>query len=711
MAPGQRSTGQSVDDVRTITEFLRLQGLGAEETQIRNALGAAFTIPEVIRLLKDSGLKAGFRRVRADRLARIPLPALAVMRDQKLCMIVRLLESHVLTFDAAQCRPAVEPIEVFLGRWSGVVILSRRKATIQDAERPFGIGWFFVVMHKYRGILAEVLAGSFFLQIFALATPFAFQVLVDKVLVNRGTSTLDVVIAGLVTLAIFEAALGGLRTYLFSHTTNRVDVELGAKLFRHLLALPLPYFQSRRVGDSIARIRELETIRQFLTGSALTLLMDLLFTFVFLGVMLTYSISLTLVVMASIPVYALVSLIATPLFRVRLEEKFRRGAENQAFLVETVSGIETVKAMAVETRLQQRWEEQLAGYVGASQSVTSIGTVATQIIQATGKLVTAGTLWLGAHQVMSGSLTVGGLVAFNMLAGRVSQPVLRVAQMYQDFHQTRLSAERLGDILNTPTERSGRNGMALPSLTGAVTFEHVSFRHRVDSPLVLEDISLNIQPGEIIGIVGPSGSGKSTLTKLLQRLYCAERGRVLIDGLDISAMDASTLRQSIGVVLQDNVLFNMTIRENIALARPGLPMDQVMRVARLAGAHEFIAALPLGYDTPVGERGASLSGGQKQRLAIARTLATDPRILILDEATSALDYESERIVQNNLKQICKGRTVLIVAHRLSAVRHAHRIITLEKGRVVEEGSHEDLVNRGGRYASLHALQGGLDAVG
>ncbi|GAA4486735.1 hypothetical protein GCM10023157_32780 [Gluconacetobacter asukensis] len=559
--------------------------------------------------------------------------------------------------------------------------------------------------------MGEVLIASLFLQVFALTTPLAFQILVDKVLVNRGMSTLDVVAVALAVIALFEALLGGLRSYVFTHTTNRVDVELGARLFRHLLALPLAYFQARRVGDSVARIRELENIRQFLTGSALTLVMDLLFTLAFVGVMATYSLKLTAIVLLSIPIYVLVSVIATPYFRMRLEERFKRGAENQAFLVEAVAGIETVKAMAVEPQMQKRWEEQLAGYVRTSHSVSNIGNVATQMIQGTSKLATAATLWVGAHEVIDGGMTVGGLVAFNMLSGRVSQPVVRLAQMYQDFHQTRISVERLGDILNTPIERgSGASGNP-PSLAGRVCFERVKFRHRIDGPLVLDEVSLDVAAGEIIGIVGPSGSGKSTLAKLLQRLYVPESGRILVDGLDLALANSAWLRRRIGVVLQENILFNMTVRENIALADPGMAMEHVVRAATLAGAHDFILSLPEGYDTQVGERGALLSGGQRQRISIARALVGNPRILIFDEATSALDYESERVVQHNLRTICTGRTVFIVAHRLSTVRHADRIIALEGGRLVEQGSHDELLRRGGHYAALHALQGGLHAAG
>ena len=544
-----------------------------------------------------------------------------------------------------------------------------RRASLTDLSRRFDISWFLGAVHKYRRLLTEVLVASFFLQLFALISPLFFQVVIDKVLVHRTMSTLDVLIIGLVAVSIFEGVLGTLRTYVFAHTTNRIDVELGARLFRHLLALPIAYFQARRVGDSVARVRELENIRQFLTGSALTLVIDLFFTLVFLAVLFYYSPLLTYIVLASFPFYIGISAGATPLFRRRLEEKFRRGSENLAFLVESVTGVETLKAMAVEPQMQRRWEEQLAGYVAASFRVISLNNTASQAVQTINKLVVAATLYFGAKLVIEGGLTVGELVAFNMISGRVSMPVLRLAQMWQDFHQARLSVDRLGDILNTipePTFRPGR--AALPPIRGQVTFEHVAFRYRIDAPEVLNDVSFSVEPGQIVGIVGSSGSGKSTLAKLIQRLYVPLSGRVLVDGVDLTMVDLAWLRRQIGVVLQENVLFNCSIRENIALADPTMSMERVIVAASLAGAHDFILELPEGYDTVVGERGSSLSGGQRQRIAIARALVTDPRILIFDEATSALDYESERAIQQNMNQICGGRTVFIIAHRLSTVR-------------------------------------------
>jgi subfamily B ATP-binding cassette protein HlyB/CyaB len=698
--------------IGAVVGMLRFHGLPAEAEQIRHSLGDSPPLAEIIRHLRRAGLRAQAVRVGSKGLPRAPLPAIAGQTDGGFILLAKIGDDRVLLLDSATQRPRIEPRADFEAAWDGHLILVSRRAGLGELARRFDITWFLGAVHKYRWILGEVLVASLFLQIFGLISPLFFQVIIDKVLVHRGLSTLDVLIVGMVGIGLFEALLGGLRTYVFAHTTNRIDVELGARLFRHLLALPLPYFQARRVGDSVAWVREIENVRQFITGSALTLVIDLLFTVVFLAVMAVYSVFLTAIVLASLPLYVAVSVAMTPLFRHRLQERFQRGAENQAFLVEAITGVETLKSMAVEPQMQRRWEEQLAGYVSSSFAVTTIGNVATQLIQVISKLATAGVLFFGARAVMDGAMTVGELVAFTMLAGRVSQPVLRLAQIWQDFHQTRLSIDRLGDILNTPPEAGvGAGRTALPAIHGAVTFERMRFRHRLDGPLVLEDITLTVNAGEVVGIVGPSGSGKSTLVKLLQRLYIPENGRILIDGIDLAVIDPAWLRRQIGVVPQDSVLLNGTVRENIALADPGMPIERVIRAARMAGAHEFIVELPEGYDAVVGERGNALSGGQRQRIAIARALVTNPRILIFDEATSALDYESEQIVQRNLRQICQGRTVFIIAHRLSTVRDTDRIVALERGQLVEQGTHDELLRAGGRYASLHALQGGLHVAG
>ena len=691
--------------------LLRFLGVPADPEQIRHQIGGAVGTSEMLRCAKQFGVKARLVTTTWEGLDKTPLPAIVPLRNGGYLVLGKAADGKAVVQAPGAPRPAMMTRAQFEAAWDGRLMLMSKRAGLADLTRRFDITWFMGAIHKYRALLGEVLLASFFLQIFALVSPLFFQVVIDKVLVHRSLGTLDVLIVGMVAIAVFEVVLSGLRTHLFSHTTNRIDVELGARLFHHLLALPLAYFQARRVGDTVARVRELENLRNFITGSALTLIIDLFFTFVFLGLMAFYSPLLTCVLLASFPFYIAISVAATPLFRYRLDEKFKRGAENQSFLVESVTAVETLKSMAVEPQMQRRWEEQLAGYVASSFRLVSLSNVASNGVQLVNKLNTAALLYFGATLVIDGSLTVGELVAFNMLSARVTAPVLRLAQLWQDFHQAMLSVERLGDILNTtaePTYSPGR--AALPAIRGEVTFEHVGFRYRIDGPEVISDISMKIPAGQIVGIVGSSGSGKSTLGKLIQRLYVPESGRVLVDGIDLAAVDPAWLRRQVGVVLQENILFNRSVRDNIALADPALPMERVVAAAKLAGAHDFILELQDGYDTVIGERGSTLSGGQRQRIAIARALTTNPRILIFDEATSALDYESERLIQQNMRHITAGRTVLIIAHRLSTVRMADRIITIERGRLIEDGSHEQLIGTGGRYATLHRVQAGIHDV-
>jgi len=686
---------------------LNVVGLPADPAQILHQSGKpALDEADLLRAARRFPVKARAITSNFARLLSTPLPALAARRGGGWLVIGRVAEDKLLVQDALSQRPELMPREAFLAVWSGRLLLLTRRAPIGDPNRRFGIGWFVGAVRKYRVAMGEVLLTSFFLQVFGLLTPLFFQVVIDKVLVHRGLSTLEVLAIGLGLLSVFDIVLGGLRTYLFAHTTNRIDVELGARLFNNLFALPLAYFQTRRVGDTIARVRELETIRQFLTSSALTLVLDLFFAIVFLVVMFYYSASLTWVVVGALPLYVVLSLSVTPAFRSRLDEKFKRGAENQAFLVESVSGAETVKAMALEPVLQRRWEEQLAGYVTAAFRVVGLGAFATQTATLINKGVTVLILYLGARLVIDNELTVGQLVAFNMLASQVAAPVLRLAQLWQDFQQVRISIDRLGDILNTTPEPGQRGQASLPPIRGEIRFESVSFRYRIDSQPVLRDIVLDIPEGQVLGIVGSSGSGKSTLAKLVQRLYVPESGRVLIDGVDLALADPTWLRRQTGTVLQENVLFNRTVRENISLGDPGMSLERVIHAAQLAGAHEFILGLPEGYDALIGERGASLSGGQRQRIAIARALVNNPRILIFDEATSALDYESEAAIQANMRRICEGRTVILITHRLFNLCSADRIITIERGRIVEDGRPYTLLNAGGRFAELWALQSG-----
>ena len=718
------STGENPDveakckgSLDALCVLARLHHIAAEPATLAHQLGLASNdvvdAAVIVRAARHLGLKATLTRTSLDRLQFTPLPALAILRsdqgESRVVILGRFDAAGALLHDPCvePVGPYVESLDRFADQWTGELVLVASRASLAAGLAKFDFTWFIPSLVKHRRLLGEVLAISLILQLFALISPLFFQVVMDKVLVHHGLTTLQVLMIGLVIVVSFESALTVIRAYTFSHTTSRIDVELGARLFRHLVQLPLAYFQARRVGDSVARVRELENIRSFLTGNAMTVVLDVVFSFVFVAVMLFYSVTLTLIVLASLPIYIALSLFVTPVLRQRLNVKFARGAENQSMLVEAVSGIQTLKANALEPAFCRRWDTQLAAYVSASFRTQKLATVAHESVNLVGKLVNAATLWYGAHLVMNNDLSVGQFVAFNMFAQRVAQPIIRMAQLWTDFQQTGISMARLGDILDTRTEVPPSAAAQLPALKGAITLDGIGFRYKAEAPPVLHNVSLDIRPGEVIGIVGRSGSGKSTLTKLVQRLYTPQEGRLLVDGIDISLIDAAQLRRQVGVVLQENLLFNRSVRENIAIVDPAAPLDAVLQAAQLAGAHEFIKDLPEGYETSVGEQGSSLSGGQRQRIAIARALFTQPRILILDEATSALDYESEAIVQRNMAYICKGRTVLIIAHRLSAVRHADRIVVMDKGRIVESGSHEELLRLPkGIYAHLWSMQSG-----
>ena len=579
---------------------------------------------------------------------------------------------------------------------------AQTKAGNGQERGKFGIGWFFQAAKKYSGVLRDCLLASLFVQFLGLLSPLVFMIVIDRVLGTGSLSTLDVLVFALVVVSAFEIALSALRSYLLSHTANRIDLTLGIVAFRHLMSLPLSYFDSRLVGDTIARMKELETVRRFITGAGLMLIIDLFFVIVFIAVMFLFSPFLTLLVLLALPVLFGASFAITPFLHNRLEDRYSQGAENQSFLVETIAGIQTIKSGAAEPRALRQWEEKLGTHAKSGFTSGQLASLIQQATAAISKVLSVLLLWFGAREVLAGNLTVGQLIAFNMLSSRVIAPVLRLSQVWQELQQVKISVTRIADIFDCAPEPGFTPGkVPLPPIKGEVRFDRVSFRYRQGEPFALQDISFVTRPGEVVGIVGASGSGKTSLVKLLQRLYVPEEGRIVVDGVDLAQADASWLRRQIGVVVQDGVLFNGSIRDNITLNRPDLPMERVMEAARLAGADEFINRLPEGYDSQVGERGLRLSTGQRQRLAIARALASDPAMLIFDEATSSLDYEAERHIQENMRKICQGRTAFIVAHRLSTLRHADRILTLEDGKLIENGPPETLLRAHGKFAALH----------
>jgi ATP-binding cassette subfamily B protein len=574
---------------------------------------------------------------------------------------------------------------------------------IQKQDR-FSLAWFLPAVWKYRTLLSEVLLASFTLQILGLVSPIVTQVVIDKVMVQGSLSTLDVMAFALLAVAFFEAILGTLRLFIFTHTARRLDLSLSAQLFRHLMRLPLSYFESRRVGDTVARVQELENIRQFLTGTAMTVILDAIFAVVYLTIMFYYSPTLTWVSLAVLPLFALLTIISTPILRNWLNETFNRSADSQSFLVETVTGIHSVKAHTAEQVSRDRWEGLFARFVRTGFKASTTSNISNNIANFLTNLSSLLILWFGAKLVIEQKLTIGQLVAFQMLSGRMTGPLLRLIQLWQNLQQVLLSVDRIGDILNTAPEAETGSGLVLPPLKGEVVFDQVFFRYKPNQEPVLRGISFNVEPGMLVGVVGRSGSGKSTLSKMIQRLYPVESGRILVDGFDIRTADLGSLRQQIGVVLQEDFMFNGTIYDNISLGNPDVTSDQVIEAARLAAAHDFISELSHGYETNIGERGTALSGGQRQRLALSRLFISDAPILVLDEATSALDSETEQQVLQSLQKVSENRTVFLIAHRFAPLKKADLILVLEKGVLVEKGTHDELLRSKGLYWSLYQRQ-------
>ena len=587
----------------------------------------------------------------------------------------------------------------------GIDLLLMERA-VNTPEQRFGPNWFWPALSRYRSVLLQVLLASFVVQLFSLANPLLIQVIIDKVITQRSLDTLQVLGVGLVVVTLMEGVLGSLRTFLFTETTNRIDQRLGAEVIDHLLRLPLGYFDRRPVGELGSRIAELEKIRNFLTGTALTTVLDAAFSVIYIVVMAFYSWILTIVALGVLPIQVALTVIGAPLFRRQFRQAAEENAKTQSHLVEVLTGIQTVKAQNVEMVSRWKWQEFYAQYIARTFEKTVTGTALNETSQVLQKLSQLLVLWVGAAMVLKGDLTLGQLIAFRIISGYVTTPLLRLSQIWQNIQELRVSFERLADVIDTPLESNlaDQAQIPLPPIEGRVRFEGVHFAFRPGSPEVLKNVNLDVERGTFVGIVGQSGSGKSTLMKLLPRLYAPTAGRVLIDGYDIDKVELYSLRRQIGIVPQDPLLFSGTVAENIALTRPDADSEEIVRAARLACAHDFIMELPQGYSTPVGERGGSLSGGQRQRIAIARTLLSNPKMLVMDEATSALDYETERRVCDNLLDGLHDCTVFFITHRLSTIRRAGRVVMMHQGAIVESGTHESLMAERGRYYALYRQQ-------
>ena len=654
---------------------------------------------ELIRIIKSSDFKAKIKNILPEDIeSKYPLPAIIIQNDGAYSCLLRInsKDKKVLVFNPTEKQPKELTFDELTQLCNNEFIILSHK--IFNSQIKFGFEWFFAEIMTYKQVILEVLLGSFIVQLFGLVTPLFTQVILDKVIVHRTLTTLDVLAFGFIAVMIFEVILNVSRKYIFVHTASKIDAKLGAKLFKHLFALPFTYFENRKVGNIIARVRELDQIRDFITNKSVSVIIDLFFSVVFVVMMLLYSVKLTLIVLGFVSLIAILYLLVTPELRARLEKKFQMGAQSNSYLVESVTGIQTVKSLAIEGSMQKKWEDYLGNYVKSGFQLSNMGNISGAISGMFQKAMTIAILYLGVK------LVIEKLIAFQMFANQFTAPILRLVNLWNELQQALLGIDRLGDILNTPVEVHSSKAITLPQVAGNVRFDNVSFKYNINTPYVINGFSLDIKQGMSVGLVGRSGSGKSTITKLIQRLYIANEGAIYIDGVDIKHMNPAWLRQNIGVVLQENYLFSGTIRENIALPMQNAPIELIINMAKIAGADEFISQLSEGYDTMVGERGSTLSGGQKQRIAIARALITNPKILIMDEATSALDYESETIIMRNMKQITKGRTTFIIAHRLSTVKNCDIIVVMDKGKIIEIGSHAELMQQNGYYKFLNDQQ-------
>ncbi|MGB2927269.1 MAG: peptidase domain-containing ABC transporter, partial [Limnothrix sp.] len=655
------------------------------------------------------GLNAQLIKIPIRTVTRLTVPVMVKWRDN--LVILYEVSDKEITIAVPEIGLVKRSPADFIEGWGDetgqVEVLLIKKAKYTPEER-FGLNWFIPSIKKYKWVLIEVLIASFLVQLFALANPLVIQQIIDKVIVQQSPDTLQVYGILLLIFAIAEGILGFVRTNLFVDTTNRIDMTLGSEIIDHLFRLPLPYFEKRPVGEISTRVGELEKIRSFLTGTALTVVLDAVFSLVYIFVMIWYSPLLTLVALSVIPVFVVTTLIFSPIIRKQLRIKAEKNAQSQSYLVEVMTGVQTVKAQNIELRSRWKWQEKYAGYVSAGFNTVVTSTASSSISNFLNKLSGLLVLWVGTSLVLKGPevLTLGQLIAFRIIAGYVTSPILRLTQLWQNFQDTAISLERLADIVDHPQEgEDDRDNIPMPLIKGEVIYENISFRFKKHGALNLNNVNLVFPAGTFVAIVGQSGAGKSTLTKLLSRLYEPEAGRILVDGYDVNKVELYSLRRQVGVVPQETLLFEGSIQDNIALTNPEAEPEEIEYAAKVAAAHDFIMQdLPNGYNTQVGERGSSLSGGQKQRIAIARSVLQRPQILVLDEATSALDYLTERQVCNNLKEAFHKTTVFFITHRLDTIKDADTIIMMHEGALAEQGTHHELMALQGRYYSLYQQQ-------
>lgn len=705
--PTPTSTAHTVDPctsaVACLATVMCMHGIAAEPHRLEGALTHVphdLLTAGMVEAASACGATAALEKHPYRRLSHLPLPVIACLKDGTYRILLQVRKRYVDFQHAAVPLTYRVSREQFIDAWTGDIITVVHGQP--DEHERHATSTITGIILRYKGVLAQTILPSIFLQVLSLASPICVLLIIDKVVVHNGINTLDALAAALVLVGVFELILSGVRETVFDDTSTKVDIEMTARLFRHLTSLPLRYFSEHSVGDMVSHFAEVDRIRAFWVQHSIMVCIDGGFTAVFLGLLFALHVSLALIASAAIPLYLILALLVTPLQRRRAAEQSGRSARNQHLLVETLHAIETIKALGVEAHFQRDWEHHLATFAAATWRTKAITNWTTRTTDLVSKCITVALLWVGTQLVITHELTLGQLVAFNLIAMRLSTPVIRLSRAWLDFQHVKLAVQRLETVLQQSPEHEARASLApMPAITGQVQCDKMDFRYTETSPLVLTNISFTVQPGQTVGIVGLSGAGKSTLVKLLQGLLLPTSGAVRIDGIDTRDVHLPSLRRQCGVVLQDPILFARSVRDNIALGDASMSMDQVVAAAQAAGAHEFIVTWPRGYHTVLGERGITLSGGQRQRLALARALARHPKILILDEVTSALDYHSEQALCQRLQAMGAACTVIIVTHRLSMVRHADVILVLEHGQLIEQGSHDVLLHQRGRYASLY----------
>jgi HlyB family type I secretion system ABC transporter len=635
------------------------------------------------------------------------LPAIAHWEGNHYIVVYAITRRAVMVSDPALGRRRLTRTQFQTG-WTGYILLLQPTQALHKAPEAQSNLWRFVELIKpYRWVFVEVLLASLLVQIFGLCTPILTQILLDRVVVERSTSTFFAAGTGLLIFSLFGLLMRSLRRYLLFHTANRIDLSLAVGFIAHALRLPQRYFDTRYVGDITSRISENFTIRRFLSGDALLTLIDLLMVFIYFGLMFWYSWSLALTAAVLLPILAIITLSTTPFLKRVSREIFNAKTKEGSYLIESFTGVATIKALGIERLVRWRWEELFNQAIKTNFSGQILRERLSLVSDITETIGTRLIFLFGVWLVINEQLSIGQLFAFNMLLDSVFSPFQRLTSIWNDFQEVVIAVERLNDVLNTLPEEDEQSLLlpSLPPLRGHVSFQQVTFRYNLESDRnTLENVTFEVLPGQTVAIVGRSGSGKTTLGKLLLGLYPVTGGHILIDDQDINAIAKGSLRRQIGVVDQETFLFGGTIRDNISLAYPSATTEEIREAARLAGADLFINELPLKYENPIGEGGGMISGGQRQRLAIARALLGNPRLLILDEATSSLDTESEQIIQTNLNTILKNRTTLVIAHRLSTIRSADLILVLDRGVLIEQGTHDELMARRGQYFYLNQQQ-------